>query len=63
MNNFIKIILYILGILFFMYATTAIMGFFSVGFSTYATYMFWVVALMIFFIVLPGKTSPIFYQK
>jgi hypothetical protein len=46
-----------------MYATTAIMGFFSVGFSTYASYMFWVVALMIFFIVLPGKTSPNFYEK
>ena len=63
MNNFIKIILYILGISFFIYATTAIMGFFSVGFSTYASYLFWVVALMIFFIVLPGKKTTNYYDK
>lgn len=62
MNIFAKIVAYVFGLVMFLYVTTTILNFFGLGISSYGSYLFWIVALMVFFLILPGKTSPKFLE-
>jgi hypothetical protein len=55
MGTMIQIGLFIIAIIAFINITSLIMSFLGVGIESYANYLIWVVALMIFYIVLPKK--------
>jgi hypothetical protein len=39
---------------------TTIFNFFGIGFATYGNYLLWVIALTIFFLILPKKAGTLF---
>ncbi len=47
--------LLIIAIIAFINITSLVMSFLGIGIESYANYLIWVVALMIFYIVLPKK--------
>lgn len=62
MNIFAKGILYVIGIILFIYISTSILNFFGLGISTYGSYLLWIVTIIIFFLILPGKGKSIFLE-
>jgi len=62
MNIFAKIISYLFGLIMFLYVTTTILSFFGLGISSYGAYLFWIIAVVIFFLILPGKGNPKFLE-
>jgi hypothetical protein len=62
MNIFLKLILYIAGLILFLYITTSILNFTGLSLSTYGSYLLWMSAIFIFFIILPGKGKTIFLE-
>lgn len=59
--DYVKNLLYILvGVFILIYATTSIADFFDITISEYGNYLFFICALIIFYIILPKKSSSIF---
>jgi hypothetical protein len=59
--DYIKNLLYILvGAFILIYATISIADFFDITISEYGNYLFFICALLIFYIILPKKSSSIF---
>lgn len=59
--DYIKSLLYILvGAFILIYATISIADFFDITISEYGNYLFFICALLIFYIILPKKSSSIF---
>ena len=57
----LKSLLYILvGTMLLVYTTTNIAGFFDISISEYGNYLFFMCALVIFYIILPKKASTTF---
>jgi len=62
MNIFAKGLAYVIGIIIFIYITSSIFNFFGLGLSTYGSYLIWIVTIIIFFLILPGKGKSIFLE-
>ena len=60
MNTLRKIILAIVGIIFAVYSTNAIMDFLAVPLSSYGSYLAWFVALILFYAILPSRVGTLF---
>lgn len=59
--DYIKKLIYILvGIFILLYATISIADFFDISVAEYGNYLFFVCALLIFYLILPKKSSSIF---
>mgnify|MGYP006097781275 CR=1 FL=1 len=59
--DYIKKLIYIfVGIFILLYATISIADFFDVSVSEYGNYLFFICALLIFYLILPKKGSSIF---
>jgi len=55
MGTMLQLGLLIIAIIAFINITSLVMSFLGIGIESYANYLIWVVALMIFYIVLPKK--------
>ena len=55
-----KILIALVGIAVATYISTVLFGFLGVGFSTYGSYLAWVVALTVFYAVLPARVGSVF---
>jgi len=59
--DYIKKLIYILvGAFILLYATISIADFFDVTIAEYGNYLFFICALLVFYVVLPKKSSNIF---
>ena len=59
--DYIKNLLYLLvGAFILVYATISIADFFDITIAEYGNYLFFICALLIFYIILPKKSSSIF---
>ena len=55
MTPFFKNILILTGIIIFIIVIQMIFTFFDISFAEYGTYLFWFIALVIFYYILPDK--------
>ena len=55
MNKLVYDISSIIGFILLLGVVHLILNFFSISFADYSTYLFWIIALLIFYAVLPGK--------
>lgn len=60
MSSLTKILYAIAGAAALAYVTTTAFGFFDIGFETYGNYLMWMIALVIFYTILPGSRGNIF---
>lgn len=59
--DFIKQLIYIIIFAFiFFYTTSLILSFFDVSMSEYGNYLFFILALLVFYVILPKKSSDVF---
>lgn len=63
MNKFLQFILFLFGAGLGMYIVTSIANFFSIGFQFYGTYLFFGMAMGIFYYFLPSKPMNIFAEN
>lgn len=63
MNYFLKIVSIFFGIIFIVNIFPLIFNFLNIKFSSYSIYMYWVIALMIMFIILPSNKNDILKVK
>jgi hypothetical protein len=56
-------IMRIIGLILFITALTTIFNFIGLEVEIYIIYILWLIALLLFYIVLPGKTGEIFDPK
>lgn len=63
MNYFLKIVSIFFGIIFIVNIFPLIFNFLNIKFSSYSIYMYWVIALMIMFIILPSNKNNILKIK
>jgi accessory gene regulator protein AgrB len=60
MNQFNKILIILVSIMFIGYFVTSIFSFFNIGIQSYGIYLLFVIALLLLYAFLPQKTGEIF---
>lgn len=60
MSTLSKIIYGAIAIIIGVYVTTMIMGFLGVEVGTYGNYLAWLVALVLFYAILPARVGDVF---
>jgi hypothetical protein len=60
MISFTKIIYILLGIIILTMLISLVFNFLGIEFATYGNYLLWLIALVIFYIVLPSNDNSIF---
>jgi hypothetical protein len=58
--DFKRLLYSIIGIAIFFMVVSSIFTFFGIGFDVYGNYMLWLVAIIIFYTILPQEGSTIF---
>ena len=58
--DFKRLLYSIIGIAIFFMIVSSIFTFFGIGFDVYGNYMLWLVAIIIFYTILPQEGSTIF---
>ena len=58
--DFKRLLYSIIGIAIFFMVVSSIFTFFGIGFDIYGNYMLWLVAIIIFYTILPQEGSTIF---
>ena len=58
--DFKRLLYSIIGIALFFMILTSIFSFFGIGFDVYGNYMLWIIAITIFYTILPQQGSSIF---
>ena len=58
--NATKTLVYILGMVSIWLVSTAILSFFGISFATYGNYLFWTMALVVFYYVLQPSGPSLF---
>lgn len=58
--DFKRLLYSIIGIAIFFMLLTSIFSFFGIGFDVYGNYMLWIIAITIFYTILPQQGSSIF---
>ena len=62
MNKALKIILTLFGIYIFILSITSIANFVGMSTDDYVNYLLWIVALIIFWLILPKQTGSAFFK-
>lgn len=60
--SIMSIIYTLLGIIILTYILSVLFNFLGIDFSTYGNYLLWVIALIIFFMVLPSNKGSNLFQ-
>lgn len=60
MNKGVNIIIAIFSVAFFIYMVNSIFKFLDISFASYGNYLLWMVALMLFYFLLPKKVGKMF---
>lgn len=58
--DFKRLLYSIIGIALFFMILTSIFSFFGIGFDVYGNYMLWIIAIIIFYTILPQQGSTLF---
>jgi hypothetical protein len=60
MDQGTKTLMALVGIAVLAYVLTVLFNFLGIGFSSYGSYLAWVIALGVFYVVLPGRVGGVF---
>ena len=60
MNKGVNIIIAIFSVIFFIYMVNNIFKFLDISYASYSNYLFWMIALILFYFILPKKVGKMF---
>lgn len=63
MNTFLKLIFFLVAVFFISFVSSAIADSFDIEFALYGSYVFWILALCLLYMILPVKPVSIFSQE
>jgi hypothetical protein len=63
MNTFLKLIFFLVAAFFISFVSSSIAESFDIEFALYGSYVFWILALCLLYIILPVKPISIFSQS